>query len=170
MKLRPFIGVVGTLHIVQLNANKNIGTENTKGCAEEKGDFPPNYVIIQTKFAFGTRNILEKINETSNYTTCCSPIYTQFYYVHFLVIIFRLLLNVCLAWWKLKLYTKTNHVAEDLKIKKVIWNELPKLSHGYSAKSFQIINTFFSNLPIWKSFWSTVWILWLWWKFQDNWC
>ena len=37
-KQRPFIGVVGIQHIVLLNANKTIGTENTNECAEEKGD------------------------------------------------------------------------------------------------------------------------------------
>ena len=37
-KQRPFIGVVGIQHIVLLNANRTIGTENTNECAEEKGD------------------------------------------------------------------------------------------------------------------------------------
>ena len=37
-KQRPFIGVVGIQHIVLLNANKTIGTENTNECVEEKGD------------------------------------------------------------------------------------------------------------------------------------
>ena len=75
VKPRPFIGVVGILHIVQLNANKNIGIENTKGCAEEKGDFLKTMLLSsKTKFAFGTRNILEKINKTSNYLLL--PIYT----------------------------------------------------------------------------------------------
>ena len=75
VKQRPFIGVVGILHIVQLNANKNIGIENTKGCAEEKGDFLKTMLLSsKTKFAFGTRNILEKINKTSNYLLL--PIYT----------------------------------------------------------------------------------------------
>jgi hypothetical protein len=33
---RRFTGVVGTRPIVRLSANKNIGTKNTRRCAEEK--------------------------------------------------------------------------------------------------------------------------------------
>lgn len=98
VKLRPFIGVVGILHIVQLNANKNIGIENTKGCAEEKGDFLKPMLLSsssKTKFAFGTHDIIEKINKTSK--LLAPPHLHNFIMYIFLVIIFRLLLNVCLA-------------------------------------------------------------------------
>ena len=36
MRLRPFIGVVGTLPIAPSNVNRNIGTRNTRKCAEER--------------------------------------------------------------------------------------------------------------------------------------
>ena len=48
-KQKLYTGVVGTLPIVQLSANRNIGTENIKECAEENDNeifFYINFMYI----------------------------------------------------------------------------------------------------------------------------